>query len=75
MPMREEKTGKQVVAMKVNCKQGQKLRNRFLNIMRRDDEKGELFKITKKMRTTNQDVVGDKYIRSHYGDIAFDDCE
>ena len=32
---------------------------RFLIILRRDDEKGEIFKIAKQMTRTNQDVVGE----------------
>ena len=26
------------------------------------------------MKTTNQDVVGEKCIRNDHGDLAFDDC-
>ena len=47
---------------------------RFLIILRSDDEQGESFKITKQMARTNQDVVGEKCIRNNHVDLAFVDC-
>ena len=47
---------------------------RFLDILRRGDEKDEVFKVAKKMARTNQDVVGEKYIRNDHGDLFFGDC-
>ena len=42
-----------------------------MNILRRVDEKREIFKITKQMTRIYLDVVGEKYIRNDHGDLAF----
>ena len=34
----------------------------FRNVSRREDDRAQVFKITKQMTTTNQDAVGDKCI-------------
>ena len=80
------KSGKQVIAKNIiwkqNVRQCQKfilLRNRlwkerFPNMLRQHDEKGEIFKITKQMAGTKYDVVGEKCSRNDHGDLAFDDC-
>ena len=39
--------------------------------MRRDDEKGEIFKIAKQMARINQGCVGEK---NGHGDLAFGGC-
>ena len=47
---------------------------RFTNILRRDDEKGDIHKIAKQMARTKQDVIGEKCTRNDHSDLAFDDC-
>ena len=47
---------------------------RFPNILRRDDEKGGIFKIAEQMARTKQDVVGEMCIRNDHENLAFDDC-
>ena len=43
---------------------------RFTDILRRDDEKNEVFRIAKQMAKTNQDIVGEKCIRNDEGVLA-----
>ncbi|KAK3896219.1 hypothetical protein Pcinc_000141 [Petrolisthes cinctipes] len=43
---------------------------RFADILRRDDEKNEVFRIAKQMAKTNQDIVGEKCIRNDDGVLA-----
>ena len=35
-------------------------RNRFADVLRREDQRNEVFKIAKQMKKTNHDVVGEK---------------
>ena len=39
-------------------------RNRFVDVLRREDQRNEVFKIAKQMKRTNQDVVREKCIRN-----------
>ena len=45
-------------------------KRRFPDIMRRDDQKNEVFKMTKQMIKTNQDIIGEECIRSDDGELA-----
>ena len=45
-------------------------RNRFADVLRREDQRNEVFKIAKQMKKTNQDVVGEKCIRNDEGNLA-----
>ncbi len=45
----------------------------FHNILSRDDEKGMVFKIAKQIVKTNQDVVGEGFVRDDKGELALDD--
>ena len=66
--------------MKQNIRQGlqfmllQAEEERFSNILRRDDEKGEIFKITKQMARTHRDVVGENCIRNDHDGLVSNDC-
>ncbi|KAK3856635.1 hypothetical protein Pcinc_037055 [Petrolisthes cinctipes] len=46
---------------------------RFADILRRDDEKNEVFRIAKQMAKTNQDIVGEKCIRNDDGVLAINE--
>ena len=46
---------------------------RFPNVLTRDDQKNEVFKIAKQMAKTNQDIIGEKCVKGDTGDLAFDD--
>ena len=46
---------------------------RFPNLLTRDDQKNEVFKIAKQMTKTNQDIIGEKCVRDDTGELAFDD--
>ena len=45
-------------------------RNRFADVLRREDQRNEVFKIVKQMKKTNQDVVGEKCIHNDEGNLA-----
>ena len=45
----------------------------FANIQRRDDEKNEIFRIAKEIVKTNQDIVGEKCIRTDDGELAINE--
>ncbi|XP_057306130.1 uncharacterized protein LOC130644510 [Hydractinia symbiolongicarpus] len=45
-------------------------RNRFADVLRREDQRNEVFKIAKQMKKTNQDVVGEKCICNDEGVLA-----
>lgn len=46
---------------------------RFGQVLRREDDRAEVFKIAKQMISTNRDVVGDKCVRNDRGDLATSD--
>ena len=48
-------------------------KERFTNLLTRDDQKNEVFKIAKQMTKTNQDIIGEKCVRDDTGELAFDD--
>ena len=50
-------------------------KTRFADILRRDDQKSEVFKIAKQIAKTNQDVVGEKCIRNDDGVLACSETE
>ena len=50
-------------------KQKQK-ENRFADVLRREDQRNEVFKIAKQMKKTNQDVIGEKCIHNDEGNLA-----
>lgn len=39
-------------------------------MLRRDDDRAQVFKIAKQMTTTNQDTVGEKCVRNDKSDLA-----
>ena len=49
------------------------MQKRFGYIMRRDDQKDAVFKISKRMVKTNQDIIGEQYMRSNDGMLAAND--
>ena len=44
-------------------------------MLRRDDDRVQVFKIAKQMTTTNQDTVGEKCVRNDRSDLATSDQE
>ena len=53
----------------MQLKQKQK-ENRFADVLRREGQHNEVFKIAKQMKKTNQDVVGEKCIRNDESNLA-----
>ena len=45
-------------------------RNIFADVLRREDQRNEVFKIANQMKKTNQDAVGEKCIRNDEGNLA-----
>ena len=48
-------------------------REKFGNVMQRDDQKYDVFKIAKRMVKTNRDIIGEQCIRSDDGVLAVSD--
>ena len=48
----------------------QKQKKADLQMLRREDQRNEVFKIAKQMKKTNQDVVGEKCIHNDEGNLA-----
>ena len=49
------------------------MQKRFEFIMRRDDQKDAVFKISKRMVNTNQGIIREQYMRSNNGALAVKD--
>ena len=48
---------------------------RFENVLKREDDRAQVFKISKQVTTTNQEMVGDRRVRNDRGDLATSDHE
>ena len=48
---------------------------RFGDVLRREDDRVEVFKIAKQMMKTNQDVIGEKCVRNDRNELAITDKE
>ena len=44
-------------------------------MLRREDDRAEVFKVTKQVAATNRDVVGDKCMKNERGILATSDQE
>ncbi len=47
---------------------------RFANVLRREDQRREVFRNAKQCVSTNQDVVGEKCVRNDSGALALKDA-
>ena len=45
----------------------------FVNALRREDDRAQVFKIAEQMTAINQDIVGDKCVRNDRGDVPTSD--
>ena len=48
---------------------------RFENVLKREDDRAQVFKISKQVTTRNQEIVRDRRVRNDRGDLATSDHE